>query len=120
MRVVSQVIISRTLPLQRYVTLDDNERTKYSARELKSVHMDVFGEFIKIVPDKCHINALNLYNQVGSACLRIHIVTITRSGWWLSTFSGKCLMISCFNRWIKQPFQRSRGRYLHDKLSLSH
>lgn len=48
----------------RYVALSDNEKTAYKARELKSVHVDAMGVFIKFVIHKNHVNRHNLYNQV--------------------------------------------------------
>ena len=47
-----------------YVALSDNEKTGYKARELKSVHVDAVGVFVKFVIHKNHINKHNLYNQV--------------------------------------------------------
>lgn len=49
----------------RYVQLSDNEVAGYKARELKTIHIDSEGDYIKIQVHKCHINPLNLYNQVG-------------------------------------------------------
>ena len=51
----------------RYVALSDNEKTGYKARELKSVHVDAVGTFVKFVIHKNHINRHNLYNQVHCA-----------------------------------------------------
>ncbi|KAJ3329688.1 hypothetical protein HDU76_007381, partial [Blyttiomyces sp. JEL0837] len=48
-----------------YVSLSDNAASDYKARELKSVHIDVEGDFVKIVLHQNFINAMNLYNQVG-------------------------------------------------------
>ncbi|KAJ3038507.1 hypothetical protein HK097_003154, partial [Rhizophlyctis rosea] len=48
-----------------YVMLDDNVKTGYKARELKTIHIDIEGEYVKFIFDKCHVNPLNLYNQVG-------------------------------------------------------
>ena len=47
-----------------YVALSDNDKTGFGARELKSVHVDAVGHFIKFVIHKNHINRLNVYNQV--------------------------------------------------------
>lgn len=47
-----------------YVNLVDNAGNSYKVRELKSIHVNVEGTHIKIIVHKCHINALNLYNQV--------------------------------------------------------
>ncbi|KAJ8320817.1 hypothetical protein KUTeg_002404 [Tegillarca granosa] len=48
-----------------YVSLSDNEKTGYKARELKSVHVDAIGIFLKLLIHKNHINKYNTYNQVG-------------------------------------------------------
>ena len=50
----------------RYVALSDNEQTDYKARELKSVHVDSVGTYLKLVIHKNHVNKYNLYNQVSS------------------------------------------------------
>ena len=49
----------------RYVALSDNEKTGYKARELKSVHVDAVGTFVKFVIHKNHVNRQNMYNQVS-------------------------------------------------------
>ena len=49
----------------RYVALSDNEKTGYKARELKSVHVDAVGTFVKFVIHKNHVNRHNIYNQVS-------------------------------------------------------
>jgi hypothetical protein len=47
-----------------YVELSSNERTEFKARELKSVHVDAEGTFLKFVVHKNFVNKLNTYNQV--------------------------------------------------------
>ncbi|XP_078616854.1 centrosomal protein of 104 kDa-like isoform X12 [Branchiostoma floridae x Branchiostoma japonicum] len=54
-----------------YVSLSDNEKTGYRARELKSVHVDCYGQFIKIILHKNYINRFNLFNQVGLVAINI-------------------------------------------------
>lgn len=49
---------------QRYVSLSDNEKTGFKARELKSVHVDAIGTYLQITFHRNHINRYNLYNQV--------------------------------------------------------
>ena len=53
----------------RYVSLSDNEKTGFKARELKSVQVDAVGVFLKLNVHKNHINKYNLYNQVWSRFL---------------------------------------------------
>lgn len=48
----------------RYVALSSNEKTGFKARELKSVHVDAVGLFIKFVIHKNFVNKYNIYNQV--------------------------------------------------------
>lgn len=48
----------------RYVTMSDNEKTSFKARELKSVHIDAVGQYLRLVLHKNYINKFNLYNQV--------------------------------------------------------
>lgn len=48
-----------------YVELASNERTDYKARELKSVHVEAEGTFLKFVLHKNFFNRLNMYNQVN-------------------------------------------------------
>eukprot|EP01137_Pigoraptor_chileana_P018819 Opistho-2@78937 len=54
-----------------HVSFSSNEQSEYKARELKSVHIDATGHFIKLVIHKNHINKLNLYNQVGIVAINI-------------------------------------------------
>jgi hypothetical protein len=44
--------------------LSSNERTDFKARELKSIHVDAEGMFLKLIIHKNSVNRLNLYNQV--------------------------------------------------------
>lgn len=48
-----------------YLSLDNNERSGYKARELKSVYVDAVTLLLKVVFNKAHTNKFNLYNQVG-------------------------------------------------------
>lgn len=54
-----------------YVSLSDNEKTNLTARELKSVHVNVIGSFLKFVVPKNHINRQNLFNQVGIVAINV-------------------------------------------------
>ncbi|XP_060582149.1 centrosomal protein of 104 kDa-like isoform X2 [Ruditapes philippinarum] len=54
-----------------YVSLSDNEKTGFKARELKSVHVDAVGLFLKLNIHKNHINKHNLYNQVGVVAINV-------------------------------------------------
>ena len=47
----------------------DNEKTGFKARELKSVHVDAVGRYLRLVVHKNHVNKYNLYNQVGQSYL---------------------------------------------------
>ena len=47
-----------------YLSLDSNERSKYQARELKSVYLDCTGRYLKFLVHRCYINRHNLFNQV--------------------------------------------------------
>ena len=55
----------------RYVSLSDNEKTGFMARELKSVHVDALGTYLRMNIHKNHINKHNLYNQVGIVAINI-------------------------------------------------
>lgn len=50
--------------LFRYVSLSDNEKTGFRARELKSVHVDAVGSYLKLTFHSNHVNQYNIYNQV--------------------------------------------------------
>ncbi|GFO45194.1 centrosomal protein of 104 kda-like isoform x4, partial [Plakobranchus ocellatus] len=54
-----------------YVSLSDNEKTGFKARELKSVHVDAVGHFLKLNIHKNHVNKHNLYNQVGIIAINV-------------------------------------------------
>ncbi|XP_021361022.1 centrosomal protein of 104 kDa-like isoform X2 [Mizuhopecten yessoensis] len=54
-----------------YVSLSDNEKTAFKSRELKSVHVDAIGHYLKILVHKNHINKYNVYNQVGVIALNV-------------------------------------------------
>ncbi|KAJ3023154.1 hypothetical protein HKX48_004095 [Thoreauomyces humboldtii] len=48
-----------------FVSLNDGVEVAFKARELKSIHIDAEGDYLKIVVHKCWVNNLNLYNQIG-------------------------------------------------------
>ncbi|XP_015192654.2 centrosomal protein of 104 kDa isoform X1 [Lepisosteus oculatus] len=54
-----------------YVSLSDNEKTGFKARELKSVHVDAVGTYLKLIFHKNHINRYNLYNQVALVAINV-------------------------------------------------
>jgi centrosomal protein CEP104 len=51
--------------------LDPNERSNWKARELKSVFVEARAQFIKFSIFKNHINAINLFNQVGVVAINV-------------------------------------------------
>lgn len=48
-----------------YLSLYSNKESNYRARQLKKLKLDVTCCFLKLVLHECHVNALNLYNQVS-------------------------------------------------------
>jgi len=45
-----------------FVDLDDNKRSKYQARELKSAYVDEMAILLKLVIHESYPNKLNLFN----------------------------------------------------------
>jgi len=54
-----------------YLSLDDNKHTKFQARELKSVYLNVVSGFLKLIIKRCHINEINVANQVGIVAINV-------------------------------------------------
>uniref|UniRef100_A0A3B4UP44 Centrosomal protein of 104 kDa n=2 Tax=Seriola dumerili TaxID=41447 RepID=A0A3B4UP44_SERDU len=54
-----------------YVSLSDNEKTGFKARELKSVHVDAIGTYLRITFHKNHVNGYNQYNQVALVAINV-------------------------------------------------
>ncbi|XP_039979268.1 centrosomal protein of 104 kDa-like, partial [Xiphias gladius] len=54
-----------------YVSLSDNEKTDFKARELKSVHVDAIGTYLRITFHKNHVNDYNHYNQVALVAINV-------------------------------------------------
>uniref|UniRef100_A0A4W6G8P7 Centrosomal protein of 104 kDa n=1 Tax=Lates calcarifer TaxID=8187 RepID=A0A4W6G8P7_LATCA len=54
-----------------YVSLSDNEKTGFKARELKSVHVDAIGTYLRITFHKNHVNAYNHYSQVALVAINV-------------------------------------------------
>ena len=54
-----------------YLSLDNNERSNFQARELKTVYMNYTCTQIKLNLHKNHTNTKNLYSQVGLIALSI-------------------------------------------------
>ena len=55
----------------RYVSLSDNEKTGYKARELKSVHVDAIGTYLRVTLHRNHANRYNYYSQVDPSSPRL-------------------------------------------------
>ncbi|CAM9963786.1 unnamed protein product, partial [Phaeothamnion confervicola] len=54
-----------------YLSLNSNERSRFQARELKSVYIDGPGRFLRLLVHKCYVNELNLFNQVGIIAINL-------------------------------------------------
>lgn len=54
-----------------YLSLDSNERSKFQARELKTVYTDYLCTRVKFNLLKCHTNSHNIYSQVGLIAVSI-------------------------------------------------
>lgn len=54
-----------------HLSFDSNERSQHQARELKSVQVNAAALLVRLVLHKCHINQLNIYNQVGVVALNL-------------------------------------------------
>ena len=57
--------------LSSYIELSTNERTDFKARELKSIHVDADGWFLKLVIHQNYPNRLNVYNQVSDKPMKM-------------------------------------------------
>jgi centrosomal protein CEP104 len=54
-----------------YMSIDSNEKSNYQARELKTVFVDSFGQYLKLILNENHHNHLNIFNQVGIIALNL-------------------------------------------------
>ena len=54
-----------------FIKFEENLSAEHKARELKTIHIEAECEFIKMEIQICHINNLNLYNQVGIVAINI-------------------------------------------------
>uniref|UniRef100_A0A3B4ZDX1 Centrosomal protein 104 n=1 Tax=Stegastes partitus TaxID=144197 RepID=A0A3B4ZDX1_9TELE len=54
-----------------YVSLSDNEKTGFKARELKSVHVDAAGTYLRITFHRNHVNRYNHYDQVALVAINV-------------------------------------------------
>ncbi|XP_034552393.1 centrosomal protein of 104 kDa isoform X2 [Notolabrus celidotus] len=54
-----------------YVSLSDNERTGFKARELKSIHVDAIGTYLRITFHRNYVNRFNPYNQVALVAINV-------------------------------------------------
>ncbi|KPP69512.1 centrosomal protein of 104 kDa-like, partial [Scleropages formosus] len=54
-----------------YVSLSENEKTGFKARELKSVHVDVVGTHLRLTFHKNYTNRYNLFNQVALVAINV-------------------------------------------------
>jgi centrosomal protein CEP104 len=48
-----------------FLSLDNNERSSFEARELKTVYIDHTGNFIRLLVHRCFVNKFNNFMQVG-------------------------------------------------------
>ncbi|XP_038590771.1 centrosomal protein of 104 kDa-like [Micropterus salmoides] len=54
-----------------YVSLSDNEKTGFKARELKSVHVDAIGTYLRITFHRNHANRYNPHSQVALVAINV-------------------------------------------------
>lgn len=66
----------KSLPVLQFqklgsVSFDTNATSNYSGRELKSINVDIEGEYLRIVIRQCHVNPFNIYHQVAILALNV-------------------------------------------------
>ncbi|KAF9433149.1 hypothetical protein BGZ76_009818, partial [Entomortierella beljakovae] len=66
----------RSIPVLQFqklgsISFDSNTSSNYSGRELKSINVDVEGEYLRVVIRQCHVNHLNIYHQVAILALNV-------------------------------------------------
>lgn len=54
-----------------YFYFNSNEKSNFQSRELKTVYLETPCSYVKLVLNKCHVNKLNVFNQVGLIALSI-------------------------------------------------
>ncbi|KAM6925519.1 centrosomal protein of 104 kDa [Xenentodon cancila] len=54
-----------------YVSMSDNEKTGFKARELKSVHLDAIGKYLRITLHRNFVNRYNHYSQVSLIAINV-------------------------------------------------
>ena len=54
-----------------YLSLDNNERSSFQARELKTVYVDCIGSFMRLHIHTCFPNKHNLFSQVGIVAVNL-------------------------------------------------
>lgn len=66
-----------------HLSFDPNTASGHQARELKSVHVNVDAAILRVVVHKCHVNKLNIYNQVGIVAINVigEAISPTDPGW---------------------------------------
>ena len=78
-----------------YVCFDNNARAQFRARELKSIKINMEGEYVRLVIRNCHRNRLNTYNQASVhnmctmfICLHFFIrLVYLLSKYWVSLYT---------------------------------
>eukprot|EP00793_Prasinoderma_coloniale_P006729 PRCOL_00001559-RA len=55
-----------------YFSFDSNERSRFEARELKSVYLNTTAAALKLVVHAPLTNNLNVYNQIGVVAVNVH------------------------------------------------
>ncbi|KAJ3397902.1 hypothetical protein HDU92_000003 [Lobulomyces angularis] len=85
-----------------HVNFCHNTQSGFQARELKSIHLEAEGDSIKFVIHKCHINSLNLYNQVGIVAINI-LGEINDSDYFVKTLSDPCRTLIGLDPLVPDP-----------------
>ncbi|KAJ1631579.1 hypothetical protein T492DRAFT_869795 [Pavlovales sp. CCMP2436] len=55
-----------------HFSLDSNARSRFRARELKTVYIQASATMLRLTLHACHSNELNVYSQVGVLAVRVH------------------------------------------------
>ncbi|KAH9126690.1 hypothetical protein LEN26_000583 [Aphanomyces euteiches] len=55
-----------------YLGLKSNKESQYTARELKTVHIDAVARYVKFRLHQCYVNEKNLYSQVGIVAINVN------------------------------------------------